>query len=177
MKQVEYLTRKPSDRVSKDPLASVLELQKTTFPGFIREVECNDLPTVVLFTDRQLSNIVKFCCPDRVSQVSELGVDVTFQLGPFHVLVTSFKNTTLRVKRANNHPSYLGPVMICMTKEEYTYLSFIPCLNREISGLNEFLLATGTDDERALTNALAADFKNAASLLLHPEPKKHQGEV
>lgn len=66
-KQVEYLTRKPADRVSKDPLASVLELQKTTFPGFIREVVRNDLPTVMLFTDRQLSNIVKFCSHDRVS--------------------------------------------------------------------------------------------------------------
>ena len=50
---------------------------------------CNDLPTVMLFTDRQLSNIVKFCCHDRVNQVSGLGVDVTFQLGPFYVLVTS----------------------------------------------------------------------------------------
>ena len=100
MKQVEYLTRKPSDRVSKDPLASVLELQKTTFPGFIREIVCNDLPTVMLFADRQLSNIVKFCFHDRVSQASELGVHVPFQLGPFYVLVTSFKN---KIKNAISH--------------------------------------------------------------------------
>lgn len=166
-KRVEYLTRKPSERVSKDPLASVLELQKTTFPGFIREVVCNDLPTVMLFTDRQLSNILKFCCHDRVNQVSELGVDVTFQLGPFYALVTRFENTILRVKGANNHPSFLGPVMICMTKEESTYLSFIQCLNREIPGLSEFLRATGTDDERALTNVLAAGFRNAAPLLCY----------
>lgn len=44
-KQIEYLTQKPSQRVKKDPLASVLELQKTSFPGFIREVVSNDLPT------------------------------------------------------------------------------------------------------------------------------------
>lgn len=165
LKQVEYLTRKPS--VKKDPLASVLELQKTTFPGFIREVVCNDLPTVMLFTDQQLDNIVKFCCHERVNQVSELGVDVTFQLGPFYVLVTSFKNTVLRVKGANNHPSFLGPVMICMTRDESTYLSFIHCLIREKPGLSEFLHATGTDDERALTNALAAGFRNAAPLLCY----------
>ena len=53
LKQVEYLTQKPSEKVKKDPLASVLELQKTTFPDFIREVVCNDLPTVMLFTDGQ----------------------------------------------------------------------------------------------------------------------------
>ena len=167
LKQVEYLTRKPSEKVKKDPLASVLELQKTTFPGFIREVVCNDLPTVMLFTDRQLDNIVKFCCHDRVNEVSELGVDVTFQLGPFYVLVTSFKNTVLRVKGANNHPSFLGPVMICMTRDESTYLSFIHCLIREKPGLSEFIHATGTDDERALTNALAAGFRNAAPLLCY----------
>ena len=84
-KQVEYLTRKPFNRESKDPLASVPKLQKTTFPGFISEILCNNLPTVMLFTDRQLSNVVKCCCHDRVSQVSELRVDVTFQLGPFCV--------------------------------------------------------------------------------------------
>ena len=122
---------------------------------------------------------MKFCCHDRVNQVSELGVDVTFQLGPFYVLVTSFKNTTLQVKGANNHPSFLGPVMICMTKEESTYLSFIHCLNREIPGLSEFLHATGTDDERALTNSLAAGFRNAAPLLcyIHRTSEKYKGEV
>ena len=166
-KQVEYLARKPAERASKDPLASVLELQKTTFPGFIREVVCNDLPTVMLFTDRQLNNIVKFCGHNKADQVSELGVDVTFQLGPFYLLTTTFKNTVLRVKGANNHPSFLGPVMICMTKEETTYLSFIHCLNREIPGLSEFLHATGTDDERALTNALAAGFRHATPLLCY----------
>ena len=31
-----------------DPLAGVLELQKSTFPGFICDVTCNDLPTVML---------------------------------------------------------------------------------------------------------------------------------
>lgn len=167
LKQVEYLTWKPSEKVKKDPLASVLELQKTTFPDFIREVVCNDLPTVMLFTDRQLDNIVKFCCHDRVNEVSELGVDVTFQLGPFYVLVTSFKNTVLRVKGENNHPSFLGPVMICMTRDESTYLSFIHCLICEKPGLSEFIHATGTDDERALRNALAAGFRNAAPLLCY----------
>lgn len=167
LKQVEYLTRKPSEKVKKDPLVSVLELQKTTFPDFIREVVCNDLPTVMLFTDGQLDNIVKFCCHDRVNEVSELGVDVTFQLGPFYVLVTSFKNTVLRVKGENNHPSFLGPVMICMTRDESTYLSFIHCLICEKPGLSEFIHATGTDDERALRNALAAGFRNAAPLLCY----------
>lgn len=166
-KQIEYLTQKPSERVKKDPLASVVELQKTTFPGFIRDVVCNDLPTVMLFTDQQFNNIVNFCCHERVNQVSELGVDVTFQLRPFYVLVTSFKNTVLRVKGANNHPSFLGPVMICITRDESTYLSFLHCLIREKPSLGEFVHATGSDDERALTNALSAGFRNASPLFCY----------
>ena len=83
-------------------------------------------------------------------------MDLTFQLGPFYLLVTSYKNTVLQVKGTNRHPSCIGPVMICLTKEETTYLSFIHRLNREIPGLSEHLHATGTDDERALRNALAA---------------------
>ena len=173
MDQVKYLKRKPEERRSKDPLASVLELQKTTFPGFIREVVCNDLPTVMLFRDRQMNNIVKFCCHKKANRVSELGVDVTFQLGPFYLLVTSFRNTMLWVKSSGNHPSFLGPVMACMTKEESTYLSFIHCLNREIPGLSEFLHATGTDDERALRNALAAGFRGATPLLCYIHSKRN----
>ena len=47
---------------SRDPLATVMELQKAVLPGFIRDVVCNDLPTVILFTDQQIDNLVKFCC-------------------------------------------------------------------------------------------------------------------
>lgn len=36
----------------KDVLASVLELQKGSCKGFIRDVVCNDLPTIVLFSDK-----------------------------------------------------------------------------------------------------------------------------
>ena len=62
-------------------------------PGFIRDVVCNDLPTVILFTDQQIDNLVKFCCLKKQGFVSELGVDLTFQLGPFYLLVTCYKNT------------------------------------------------------------------------------------
>ena len=59
--------------------------------------------------------------------------------------------------------------MICMTKEEGTYLSFAHRLLREVPGLSKFLYATGTDDEIALRNA--ASFQAAHPLLcyLHSE--------
>ena len=68
--------------------------------------------------------------------------------------------------------------MICMTKEEGTYLSFAHRLLRKVPGFSRFLYAIGTDDETALRNALAASFHAAHPLLcyLHSErnvKKKH----
>ena len=71
------------------------------------------------------------------------------------------------MKGASNHPSFLGHVMICMTKEESTYLSFIHCLNGEIRDLSEFLRATGIGDEHALRNALPASFRKATPLFCY----------
>lgn len=115
VRQAAHIKKKASQKdpsVHKDPLASILELQKSTFPGFIRGVTCNDLPTVTLFTDRQIDNLIKFCCHARPGWVSELGVDVTFQLGPFYLLVTTFRNTMLEAKRSLNAPAFPGPLMI-----------------------------------------------------------------
>ena len=105
--QVKYIKKKNQDPrpAYKDPLASVMDLQKTTFRGFICEIVCNHLPTIMVFTDSQLNNIVKFCCHKRSNQVSELSVDVTFQLGPFYLLVQTYKNTVFQVKGTNRHPS------------------------------------------------------------------------
>ena len=161
-------TKKP-----KDVLASVLELQKGSCKGFIRDVVCNDLPTIVLFIDKQINDIVKFCCHQRAGMVSELGADITFQLGPFYLLVTTCKNTLFKVKGTDHSPSFLGPVMICMTKEEHTYLSLMHCLLREVPGFSQYLHAYGTDNEVALVNALAPAFHNGKGLLCYIHIKKN----
>lgn len=167
------LTPASSEKSANDPLMAVLELKKSTLPGFIREVVCNDLPTVMLYTDRQIDNVVKFCCHSKAGLVSELAMDVTFQLGPFYVLVTTYKNTLLKVKNGTNSPTCLGPIMVCMTKEEATYLSFMHCLLRAVPGLSQYLHATGTDGEPALRNATAAGMQNATGLLCYLHSKRN----
>ena len=161
------LTPGSSNKGTGDPLLTVLELQKSTFQGFIREVVCNDLPTITLFTDWQMEDLIKFCCHKKPGMISELGVDVTFQLGPFYVVVTTYKNTLFTVKGATHSPCCIGPIFICMTKEESTYLSFIHCLLREVPGLCQYLHVTGTDNEAALRNAIAAGMSNAHPLLCY----------
>ena len=63
--------------------ASVLELQKGACEGFIRDVVCNTLPTIVPFPEKQINDIIKFCCHQEAGMVSDLGAAITFQLGPF----------------------------------------------------------------------------------------------
>ena len=103
--------------------------------------------------------------------VSKFGADIPFQLGTFFFLVTAYKNTILKV---NDHsPGFLGPVMICMTKEEHTYLSFMHSLLREVPGFSHYLHDYGTDNEAALVNALTAAFQNAHGLLSYINIKKN----
>ena len=87
--------------------ASVLDLQKGACEGFIRDVVCNTLPTIVPFPEKQINDIIKFCCHQEAGMVSDLGAAITFQLGPFFLLVTSYKNTILRVNGSNHSPSFL----------------------------------------------------------------------
>ena len=50
------LTSFPASKGNSDPLMAVLDLQKGSYSGFDREVTCNDLPTVMLFTDQQIDH-------------------------------------------------------------------------------------------------------------------------
>ena len=173
MKYLKKVVAKENFVHEKDPLASVLELQKDVLPGFIRDVVCNDLPTVILFTNQQIDNLVKFCCLTKKGFISELGVDLTFQLGPFYLLVTSYKNTLLEVKGTSTSPSFLRPMMICLTKDYQTYLSFVHRLVREVPGISRYLHVYGTDSEDALVNSLAAGFHGASHLLCYIHCKKN----
>ena len=64
------LTSSAALKGNSDPLMAVLDLQKGSYSGFVREVTCNDLPTVMLFTDQQLDDIIRFCCHKKRNFVS-----------------------------------------------------------------------------------------------------------
>ncbi|PFX17303.1 hypothetical protein AWC38_SpisGene18370 [Stylophora pistillata] len=69
--------------------------------------------------------------------------------------------------------SFPGPSMVCVTKEEATYLSFVHCLLRAVPGLSQYLHATGTDGEPILRNATAAGMPNATGLLSYLHSKRN----
>ena len=66
------LTLGSFEKSANDPLVAGLELQKSTLPGSIREVVCNNLPTVMLYTDRYMDNVF---CHSKAGLVSELTIE------------------------------------------------------------------------------------------------------
>jgi hypothetical protein len=117
---------------------------------FIRAYSLDDeSPKVVLYTDDQVDDIANFCCNEIPGHKSLLYVDVTFQLGPFYVLMTSYKNTTLISKTTGTCPIMVGPILLCMLKDKATYLTLFQKITAQVPGLKIFLQGYSTDGEEA----------------------------
>ena len=99
----------------EDPIFQITEKMKEESQKgekFIRGYYLDDdSPKVVLFTDQQWDDIASFRCNDIDGHKSILYVDVTFQLGSFFVLETSYQNTTLYTKNSSPPacPVFWGP--------------------------------------------------------------------
>ena len=52
-------------------------------------------PKVIAFIVKQLEDLANFCCLDKNQFKSMLFIDITFQLGPFYLLLTAYQNTPL----------------------------------------------------------------------------------
>lgn len=169
-KQAEYLK---STKKVVDPIFDITQKMKLQAgeDKFIRSYSLDDAsPKVVLFTDEQLEDIVNFCCNDVEGHKSLLYVDVTFQLGPFFLMMITYKNTTLYTKRDPSIcPLMIGPMMLCMLKDKSTYLTLFQKLTAQVPGLKIHLQGYSTDSECALRDALAQEFQRSVSFLC----KKH----
>ena len=75
--------------------------------------------THILFNRRQVNYIKSFCTLFNESSV--LSVDVTFKLGPFWAVVTTYQNLLLKHKVKKNHPVMIGPVALVKDKTEKSY--------------------------------------------------------
>ena len=128
---------------------------------FIREVKCLQEPAVVVATERQLNDLVRFCTVP--GNFSILTVDPMFCLGDFDVTLITYRHRMLTSKQGNQHPAIIGPVMIHYKKTFSTYLFFASSLHglrRELASVKCF----GTDGEQALVGAFKHEFPNSAHL-------------
>ena len=130
---------------------------------FVRIVCNTPEPMAVLAFDWTLEDLERFCTDPEEHVV--LSVDPTFNLGSFHVTVTTYQHPMLehRHLRRGNKPVMFGPMFIHQRKTFATYNFFFS----QLVGLKpklQDIQCFGTDGEKALEEALCTQFKYATHL-------------
>ena len=97
------------------------------------------MPKIVAFTEQQMNDIVNFCCNDRKGFKSLLFSDIIFQLGPFYLLLTVYNITCLFCEGTNTCPVMLGPLILCLLKEQCTYDTLFQKMSSTVLGLAYYL--------------------------------------
>ena len=176
--QVKDFGRKPRDKTSV-PVMNISGAGKQDDPwfrlhgdckkqasdrksAFIRDVRVAPEPMCVLTTDRQLNDMVRFCC--NPVEFKPFTVDPTFDVGDYNVTPITYQHLLLENRRVGKHPSMIGPVLIHEKKMTETYSVFSGTLKSLNPGLGK-VLAFGTDGEKALVTAFRNNFERATNLL------------
>ena len=111
--------------------------------------------------------MTNLCCNDVDGHKSIIYADVTFQLGPVFLLVTSYRNKWLYTKNSSPPvcPVLLGPIMLCMLRDKTSYITFFQKMTAHIPGLKVYLQAYCTDGENALRGALGQEFERSVAFM------------
>ena len=120
---------------------------------FVRMVCNTPEPMTVLAFDWSLADIERFCTHPQHKVI--LSVDPTFNLGSFHVTVTTYRHRMLeyRHQRRGCHPVMFGPMFIHRRKSFATYNFFFSQLVGLRSNIQD-LQCFGKDGEKALEEAI-----------------------
>ena len=146
-----------------DEFAAVLHkaFMEDTTKRFVREIKTLREPAIVVATNQQMTDVVRFCTFE--DEFGIMTVDPTFSLGQFDVTVTTYRHLLLECKRSGNHPVFIGPSMIHFKKTFSTYLFFASTLvglEPDLCRLRVF----GTDGEEALYSAFQHEFAGSVHL-------------
>ena len=132
--------------------------QEDVSSSFIRDMKVLPEPAVILASDYQLDDLVRFGTDS--SEHCVFTIDPTFSLGKFDVTPITYRNLLLESRRNGMSPVCIGPTLIHYKKGFSTYLFFASSL----VGLRKDLrnvCAFGTDGEEALADAFSHEFTGA----------------
>ena len=126
-------------------------------------------PSVILYTEEQLKDIVNICDDEKSPTI--LGIDRTFNLGSCFVTSFVFQHPNLVCTATQTKPVMLGPMYLHWDGSYNTNHGFFSnlqgVLDVKISeahlGFSNLIL--GSDEEKALTNAVRHCFPDATFLL------------
>ena len=88
----------------------------------------NGTYNVSLIKELSVKNIANFCCTENKNYKSSLNINFTFEVlkdPPLFVFVTTYKNTSLKVKGRNHSPTRLEPILLCHDRKTETVEKFL----------------------------------------------------
>lgn len=173
-RQVKYLKQvsRSLEYNPADELYSVMfqAKQEDGSNTFVRDIKVLPDPAIVLATDYQLDDMVRFST--RVAEHCILTIDPTFSLGEFDVTPVTYRHLLLEARRGGKPPVCIGAFLIHYKKTFQTYLFFASSLvgqRKDLAGV----LAFGTDGEEALADAFNHEFKFAVHLTCYIHKRRN----
>lgn len=140
-----------------------IENRVSTNDPFIRSVirQNGKAPCIILYNDEQIQDLKTLCCTGQ----TVLGVDKTFNLCDMHVTVTCYKQLSVTKEGTAEPPLFIGPIFIHDNSDFDTYCNFFFDLKIKLTDVDTSNLVIGTDDERALVNAIKTAFPQSHHIL------------
>ncbi|XP_078689169.1 uncharacterized protein LOC144920713 [Branchiostoma floridae x Branchiostoma belcheri] len=132
----------------------------------------NNETVIILYTDDQLEDLKRFCCSSAHAVNTVLGVDKTFNLGPFHVTVTNFKHLAVVKRDTGEHPIFFGPIYVHGGSKTLDYSAFFDHIRSKL-GSTPSLPVVGSDNERALRLAVSRAWPGCHQLFCHRHIRKN----
>ena len=115
-------TNKTISQQANDHLHMLLRTQRDS-DSFLKTVTVIDqLYIAFAYTEKQLSDIEKFCC--KSTEAGVFAVDTTYNLCDLWITDTSYRNKYLVNTIDGGTPVHLVPVMLHFTKDEKTFGRF-----------------------------------------------------
>ena len=127
----------------------------------IRSVETGRNFCVAIYSANQLDDIKRFCCTGK----TPLGFDKTFNLGEVFVTASVYKQLSVTNCTNDDHPIMLGPLFLHGTSTFEAYHPFFSKLSASLRDTDTSRLILGSDDEKALRDAIKFNFPTAKKIL------------
>ena len=130
------------------------------------------VPIITLYTEDQINDLKRFCCPSHAAQSTMLGIDKTCNLSDVHVIVTVYKCLSVKRRDTDAHPIFCGPLLLHGNSDIDTFFIFLQHLSGRLLDCAK-LPVLGSDEDKALMQAVALAFPHTPRLVCTRHLKKN----
>lgn len=91
---------------------------------YVRDIKSSPDPAIVVASDGQLDDLVRFCASPTGVESCVMTIDPTFCLGEFECTPVTYRHLLLITRRNKTPPVFMGPVLI-----HYRKIFLVLCLH------------------------------------------------